>query len=108
LVAYKGAALTLKAKFAKAIPDKIGFVKEGAKLVESAVAAEPNNVEIRVVRLSVQENVPAIVGYKKNIGEDKNYILSHLKDVDGDLREYIRNFILQSKSFSKAQKLSVK
>ena len=108
LLAYKGAVLTLKAKFAKSIPDKIGFVKDGAKIVESAVAAEPSNVEIRMIRLSIQENVPAIVGYKRNIDEDKAFIVNNYKNLPGDLREYVKNFILQSKSFSKAQKLAAK
>ena len=46
LVAYKGCALTLKSKFSGVLGDKISFMKEGAKLIDAAAAAEPGNIEI--------------------------------------------------------------
>lgn len=107
LVAYKGCSLTLKSKFSGNLPDKISFMKEGAKLIDGAVASEPNNIEIRMIRFSVQESVPKIVGYKKNKAEDKAFILAHYKDA-GDIKEYIRNFINQSKSFTVAERKALK
>ena len=107
LVAYKGCALTLKAKFSGVLGDKISFMKEGAKLIDAAAVAEPNNVEIRMIRLSVQESVPRIVGYRSNKKEDKAFIIRHYKDT-GELKEYIRNFINQSKSFTPAERKSLK
>ncbi|HEY0091372.1 MAG TPA: hypothetical protein VGB43_02705, partial [Flavobacterium sp.] len=108
LVAYKGAAITLKSKFSKNIPDKIKLFKEGAKLVESAIAAEPKNVEIRMVRLSIQESVPAIVNYRMNKKEDIAFIINNYSALEGSSKEYIKGFIQRSKSFSQSQKLSVK
>lgn len=107
LVAYKGCGLTLNSKFSKVLADKISFMKAGAKLIDAAVAADPNNVEIRMIRLSVQESVPKIVGYRANKKEDKAMILKNFKDT-GELKEYIRNFINQSKSFTPAERKSLK
>ncbi len=104
LVAYKGASITILSKYIKKISDKIKNFKEGAKLLEFAVANEPNNIEIRLIRLSVQENTPKIVGYNKNKKEDVVFILAHYKEQTKALKDYLKSFILQSKSFSDKEK----
>ncbi|MBF7092696.1 hypothetical protein IUY40_14255 [Flavobacterium sp. ALJ2] len=108
LVAYKAASILLDSKFEKKISAKMSRFKEGAKLLESTIAKEPNSVEIRMIRLSIQENVPGITGYKKNIKEDRKFILTHYKDQNNALKEYLKNFIQQSKSFSDEEKQTVK
>jgi hypothetical protein len=108
LVAYKGASITMVAKFKKKVSDKISTFKEGSKLIELAVASEPNNIEIRLIRLSVQENVPGIVKYKKNILEDKSFILKQYKEQSSMLKEYLKSYILQSKSFSLEEQKAIK
>jgi len=107
LVAYKGGAITMQSKFSKGVSNKMKYLKDGAKLIEFALSAEPNNIEIRLIRLSVQENVPAIAPYHKNIAEDKKFILSHYEE-SGVLKDYIKTFILQSKSFSDKEKQATK
>ena len=104
LVAYKGASLALVSKLEKKISDKSKKFKEGASLIEFAVANEPNNIEIRLVRLSVQENVPKIVNYRGNKKEDKNFLLDHYKEQTGALKVYVAKFIEQSKSFTTTEK----
>ncbi|SFC57516.1 hypothetical protein [Flavobacterium phragmitis] len=108
LVAYKAASILLDSKFEKKLGDKIDRFKEGAKLLESVIAGEPNNIEIRMIRLSIQENVPGITGYKKNIKEDKKFITSHYAAQNGALKDYLKDFVLQSKSFSDKEKQFVK
>ena len=108
LVAYKAASILLDSKYEKNLSSKMSRFKEGAKLLESTVANEPNSVEIRMIRLSIQENVPGITGYKKNIKEDKAFVLAHVNEQNATLKEYIKAFILQSKSFSDKEKQSAK
>jgi hypothetical protein len=108
IVAYKGAAITISSKFIKKVSEKIKNFKEGAKLVEFAVASEPNNIEIRLIRLSIQENVPKIVKYNVNKKEDIAFLLAHYKEQSTALRNYIKNFILQSKSFTAEEKQTIK
>jgi len=108
LVAYKAASILLDSKFEKKLGTKMERFKEGAKLLESTVKSDPNNIEIRMIRLSIQENVPAITGYKKNIKEDKKFITEHYDEQNNSLKEYLKNFILQSKSFSEKERQFLK
>lgn len=107
LVAYKGASIAVLSKFKKEISDKSTYFKEGATLVEYAVASESNNIEIRLIRLSIQEKAPKIVNYNRNKKEDKNFLLDHYNEQSGSLKAYVKNFILQSKSFSTAEKHTI-
>ena len=108
LVAYKGASIAIMSKFAKKISEKMSNFKEGAKLIEFAVVCEPNNVEIRLIRLSIQENAPKIVGYNKNKKDDTAFLLNHYKEQSNSLKEYTKSFILQSKSFTEQEKQALK
>lgn len=105
--AYKGAAETLLSKFARKVGEKISHMKAGADLIDDAVSRDPDNIEIRMVRLSVQENVPRIVNYRKNRDEDKAAILAQYEK-SGPVKEYIRQFILRSDSFTQEEKNAFK
>ncbi|RZJ66837.1 MAG: hypothetical protein EOO50_08085 [Flavobacterium sp.] len=107
LVAYKGAAETMLSKYGNTIGKKTKHMKAGANLIDAAVAADKDNIEIRMIRLSVQESVPKIVGYKKNMKEDKAFIVANYAK-SGALKDYIKNFILRSKSFTDAEKATYK
>lgn len=105
VVAYKGAVLTLMAKFTKTIREKKIFFTEGATLLEYAILEEPNNIEARYIRLGIQENAPKIVGYQKNKKEDKRFILDHYNELSSkELKELIKNFVMLSPSFSEEEK----
>ncbi|MGO4772818.1 hypothetical protein ACEN2I_14245 [Flavobacterium sp. W22_SRS_FK3] len=108
LIAYKGASILLDSKFEKKLQAKMDRFKEGAKLLESTIKSEPDNIEIRMIRLSIQENVPGITGYKKNIKDDKKFLTEHYNEQSNSLKEYLKSFILQSKSFSEKEKEFVK
>lgn len=107
LYAYKGVSMTLLARYKKEVSEKSKCFKEGAKMVEFSVANEPNNIEVRVIRLSIQEKAPKILKYNTNKKEDKKFILDHYKEQTGNLKEFIKNFILHSKSFSTAEKQTI-
>lgn len=108
LVAYKGASIVMYTKYIKKMPEKKENFKEGVKWIESAVKSNPDNIEIRMIRLGVQENTPKIAKYNTNIPEDKKYIIAHYNDESGSMKEYIKNFILSSKSFTDAEKATYK
>jgi hypothetical protein len=108
LVAYKAASILLISRFERKLQAKMDRFKEGAKLLEATLKSDPNNIEIRMIRLSVQENAPGITGYKKNIKEDKQYLTVHYAEQNSALKEYLKDFILQSKSFSEKEKQFVK
>lgn len=108
LVAYKGASITLLAKNEKKIKDKKRLVVEGVSYVEYAIEKEPNNIEVRFIRLGIQENTPKILKYKGNIEEDKQFILKQFKNINSShLKNHIMDYILQSKAFSDEEKQTI-
>lgn len=108
LQAYKGAVLTLKAKFAKSRKDKTEFFKRGVALIESAVEAASSNIEIRYIRMGVQENSPKFLGYHKNIEADKGFILKNYESISTlELKEIVKDFVLKSENFSENEKSGI-
>ena len=105
LMAYKGASIAMKGKFEKGAKQKTKVFKEGIAFVESALVKEPNNIEIRFVRLTIQQNSPKILKYKKNIGEDRDFILSNYSKIKSSkLKKYLKDYILNSNHFTDAEK----
>jgi len=108
ITGYKAAADILEAKVTTEKNKRKSFVKSGATSLESVIKANPNNVELRLIRMSVQENIPKIVGYNKNLKEDKTFILSNYSKQNSALKTYIRKFAMQSKTMTAAEKNSLK
>ena len=105
LLAYKGASIAMKGRFEKGAKQKTTIFKEGISLVEAALLKEPKNMEIRFIRLSIQQNSPKVLKYKKNIDEDKDFVLSNYESIKTNtLRNYIRDYILNSNNFTDEEK----
>ncbi|RDK88749.1 hypothetical protein [Marinirhabdus gelatinilytica] len=109
LVAYKGAVLTAMAEHSRVKKEKKEFFKEGAGLLEYAVAKAPNNIEIRTIRLSVQENTPRFLKYNKHMEEDRTFILQNFKDIaSAGVSAFVKGYVLQSDGFTAAEKDSLR
>ncbi len=105
LVAYKGAAIALKARYSKVLKDKKRFFIEGVTYLELAIEKAPNSIEPRFIRIGIQENTPKFLKYKGNIEEDKLLILSQFSTIKStSLKNHIRDYILQSKLFTDEEK----
>jgi hypothetical protein len=72
--AYLGGFQAIWAKHAVNPLKKLASFNNGRQAIEAAVEKEPFNVEIRCIRLSVQNNAPSILGYTGNIEEDRDFI----------------------------------
>jgi hypothetical protein len=105
LVAYKGAVTSIIAKYEKGVKLKKSAFKNGVTLVEYAVSSDSENIEIRFVRLSVQQNSPKFLNYNKEIEEDKKYILNNFDQISSiELKSYIGDYILHSNNFTEEEK----
>lgn len=107
LVAYKGASIALQAKFSPKKEDKKKQFIEGTQLLDYALKNDSNNLEIRLIRLSIQENTPKIMKYKANITEDKQFIVSNFSKQSNSLKDFVRVYLKQSKVFSEIEKASM-
>lgn len=107
-VAYKASAIALKAKYAKGLKaKKDGFI-EGVTLLEETIKRDPNNIELRLIRLSIQENTPKLLRYKSDIENDKDLILNQYNSIKSNtLKNYIKDYIAQSKGFSSEEKSGI-
>lgn len=104
LLAYKGASIALKSKFTSGLKQKKeGFIK-GVTILENVIKVNPNNIEARLIRLSIQENTPKLLKYKGNIDADKKQILYLFNKQSLDLKEYIKKYASQSLVFNTAEK----
>ena len=106
--AYKAAAQVLEAKVTTEKNKRKSFVQNGATSLESIIKSNPNNAELRVIRMSVQENIPKIVGYYKNLKEDKTFLISNYSKQNTELKSYIKQFAAQSKTMTASEKASFK
>lgn len=103
--AYKGAVLTLMADFEKKKVEKLRLFKEGKKLIDDSIEASVDNIELRMIRLGVQENAPKILGYHKDMDKDKEFILRNYQATASNAeKEVVKKFALQSDSFSDQEK----
>jgi len=81
----------------------------GKNLLEQAINKDPNNIELRFLRLSVQLNVPSFLGYSSNINEDKLFIFNGIKNIrDKDLFNRIYNYTMNAKRLTTEEKEKMK
>ena len=101
LLAYKGMARASMAEGSFNPVTKFNRVNEGKKMIEDAVRSEPDNPEIRLMRLSVQVNVPDFLSYSSDIANDRSSIIKAIEqnprlfnDIDFTLK--VINFVAET------------
>ncbi|MEI6311271.1 MAG: hypothetical protein WCP57_03325 [Bacteroidota bacterium] len=98
LKAYKGGITITMARFV-VVAKKTPLVLQGKKMIEEAIAASKDDVEIRFIRYSIQVNLPPALGYNKNKIEDRVFINTHLAQLPNEaMRLYIKKFMEDTKS----------
>ncbi|TZF93256.1 hypothetical protein FW781_20015 [Chryseobacterium panacisoli] len=105
-VGYKAAAKIMEAKITKT--NRKSLVKTGATSLEAVIKSNPSNAELRLIRMSVQENIPKIVGYRGSLKDDKAFLLNNYSKQNAALKGYIKKFAMQSKTITEAERASLK
>lgn len=78
---YLGALQAIWAGHAKGPIAKLRSFNTGKSNLEKAVAADPDNVELRFLRFSIQQNCPRFLGYRDNMKEDRKFIQDNIHHV---------------------------
>ena len=94
--AYLGASETLLAKFGSSAGEKLKAFKAGKANIEQAVTNKPKNVEIRLIRLIIQNNAPAMLRYSGEMEEDKVELPGFLRLLNLDMQNDLSNYIKTS------------
>ena len=89
--AYVAYFTALKARHVTSPYEKIKHVRSFDLTIKKAVALAPNNLEIRFLRFSIQDQLPTYLGYSKELAVDKKMILqqiqSHKVDVPATFKK---------------------
>ncbi|HET8838837.1 MAG TPA: hypothetical protein VFM82_07580 [Flavobacteriaceae bacterium] len=89
-LAYLGTLETVWAKYVFNPILKMKTFKNGKEKIEQAVNQEPENMEIRYLRLSVQKNIPGFLGYNDAIEKDFTFLEGNIEKISSNqLREMI-------------------
>ena len=104
-VAYKASGLMMNAKYVPNPLDKLTTFSKGKNLLEQTVTKDPNNLEIRFLRLVMQSNAPSFLGYTDAIPRDKKFVLQGLKsETDSELKNMVVAYLQKSEVLTQTEK----
>ncbi|MFZ4861867.1 hypothetical protein ACL9RF_06745 [Sphingobacterium sp. Mn56C] len=104
---YEGAFQMFMAKHTGNPIKKMSFFNGGKKVLESQIKADPNNAELRFIRLCIQAHIPSYLGYKEEIPKDKDFLVKNLYKIeDGKTKTLLYNYLKGANIFS-ADELSL-
>ena len=98
-ISVKGYVVSLQMKQAKHkfFPwKKLAVFNQGKKKLETLIKENPNNTDLRYLRLVIQENIPAILNYKSSIKIDKEFLSQKLNETDNS--DYLDFYIKKNTS----------
>lgn len=78
--AYKGLCETMMAKYAFMPTSKLRYFNNGKSKIESAIRAQKDNPELRYIRLMVQLNAPALLGYYGQVSGDIDFFINGVQN----------------------------
>lgn len=105
---YKAASLCFLAEYHWNPYYKFSYFNEGKKMLESAISENPENSELRYLRLAIQSNVPGFLGYNEKINEDKMHLIQKLNNLkDSDLKIRIGRYLLQHTELTESEKSEI-
>ena len=91
---YKGALIMAKGKHAFNPFKKLGYFNDGKEILEKAVAADFENIELRFLRLTMQVNIPTFLGYNRSREADRDFLNQNLDFLESvELKQRISSFI---------------
>lgn len=93
---YRAGATMLMAKHSFNPFSKLSYFKKGRTMLEKAIQAESNNVELRFLRYTIQTNVPSFLGYSSQLEKDHSFLRQSVSGVkDAELKKIITAYLKQ-------------
>lgn len=106
--AYHASAEALLAQLEWNPYNKYRQIQKFSEMMDEAVIAEPENLEIRFLRLSVEFHVPKVLGFSNHMMEDKQVIMSKLMlsnelPYDSRFTKYIMYFMIETELYGQQE-----
>jgi hypothetical protein len=76
---FQGALLMRISASMETPKERLEVFSKGRAMLDSAITAEPNNPELRFLRLLIQANAPAYLGYSSDIMADSAFISQNMQ-----------------------------
>ena len=111
LIGYKGMAEFVFSYHSYNPYRKLEHFNKGKKLLEQAIQMDTKSIELLFLRFSVQTNCPFFLNYSDNIPGDKKALITYLINSqfpDQDLKNRVKNYLLQSNFLNKNEKKEIK
>jgi hypothetical protein len=94
---YRAMLIFLKANYINNPFKKLNTFNKARNKMEKAVELNPNDIETRFLRISIQTKIPSFLDYNKNKEEDKSFIVKHSKEMaDENLKSLILEFFREN------------
>jgi len=104
-MAYHGTITVMLAKYSMNPFRKLQYFKSGRILIDQSLLKDPNNIELRFLRFTVQDHTPFFLDYHEDLENDKKFILAQLEKVPFPLlKKAIIHYIAESDRFSAEEK----
>ncbi|SKB83394.1 hypothetical protein SAMN05660841_02586 [Sphingobacterium nematocida] len=80
---------------------KMSYFNGGKKMLEKQIKIDPNNIELRFIRLCIQYYIPTYLGYRDNIEQDKDFLVSNLYKLnDEKTKDVLYNYLKGAKMYT--------
>lgn len=94
---YKASAIMMMAKHAFNPFSKMSYFKKGKNILEKAIKADGNNIELRFLRFNAQTHMPSFLGYNGDIENDKNFLVASFSSIkDAELKAFLLPYLKNS------------
>ena len=104
---YIAVSYMIEAKHVYNPSTKLSYFNKGKLQLDNSIKKEPQNIELRFLRLGMQLNAPSFLGYNNQIETDKEFILlKYSLQKDLDLKKRIKEFMIQSDVCTEEEKKS--
>lgn len=91
---YRAGATMISSKYEFSPFSKLSTFSDGKEALENIIEEHPNNLELRLIRLTIQENAPNIVHYNDKIETDRAFLKFHKPSLsDFDLINRIESYL---------------
>lgn len=80
---------------------KMSYFNGGKKMLEKQIKIDPNNIELRFIRLCIQYYIPTYLGYRDNIEQDKDFLVGNLYKLnDEKTKDVLYNYLKGAKMYT--------
>ncbi|MCU0391764.1 MAG: hypothetical protein MUE81_11660 [Thermoflexibacter sp.] len=111
VIAFHACLETLKAKSLWNPLEKLSMAKQSQQTFSKAILLNPDHLEIRFLRYSIQLSLPAYLYLSTNLEEDKQMIIKAIQnnphDIEPENLQIIVSFLLKDGQLSASEKESI-